>query len=105
MKPIHTPLGGFTGNRLLPLGTVSLTRVVNFLVVDYLSAYNVILGRPMLNRIKVVTLTYHLLMRFLIKGEVGEVKGDQVVARECYMASLKGEPTLKENMSIDSLEV
>lgn len=60
LKPIQTPLVGFTGNPLLPLGTVSLsftagirdrqvTWVVDFLVVDCPSAYNAILRRPTLN--------------------------------------------------------
>lgn len=44
-------------------------------------------------------------MRFPIEEGVREVRRDQVVARECYMASLKGESAPKENMAIDSLEV
>lgn len=44
-------------------------------------------------------------MRFPIKKGVREVKGDQVDARECYIALLKGEPALKESITIDSLEV
>lgn len=67
--------------------------------------YNAILGRLVLNRLRAVTSTYHLLMCFPTEGGVGEVKGDQITFRECYMASLKGEPTPKENMSIYSLEV
>lgn len=42
-------------------------------------------------------------MRFPTENGVREVKGNQVAAWECYMASLKGEPTPKENMSFDSL--
>lgn len=93
---------GFIGNKLFSLRTIGLlvtirtgdqqiTRVIDLLVVDCPSAYNVILRRPTLNRMRAVTLTYHLLMHFLIEGEVGEVRGDQVAAQECYMASLKGE--------------
>lgn len=44
-------------------------------------------------------------MCFPTEGGVEEVRGDQVVARECYMASLKGESALKETMIIDNLEV
>lgn len=44
-------------------------------------------------------------MHFLTKGGVGEVRGNQVTAQKCYVASLKGEPTPKEAMSVDSLEV
>lgn len=54
---------------------------------------------------KAVTLTYHLLMCFPTKERVEEVRGDKVIAQECYVAFLKGESTLNEAMSIDSLEV
>lgn len=45
-------------------------------------------------------------MLFLTEKGIREVRGDQVIARECYMASLKGEPlSCKENMSIEGPEV
>ena len=82
-----------------PVGTISLpvvvgaypqqvTRNVNFLVVDCSSSYNAIIGRPTLNSWKAVTSTYHLSVKFPTEYEVGEVQGDQLVARECYLAML-----------------
>ena len=62
---------------------------MTFLVVDYLSAYNVILGRPTLNSWKAVTLTYHLMIKFPTDYGVGELRGDQVVARECYIVMME----------------
>ena len=73
---------------------------VEFLVVDCLSAYNVIIGRPTLNKLRAVTLTYHLLVRFPTKHGIGELKGDQATARECYFASLKPE-TRHQTMTIN----
>ena len=35
-----------------------------------------------------MTLTYHLLIKFPIEYGVGEVRGDQVARRECYIAML-----------------
>lgn len=116
LKLVQTPLVEFTGDRLLPLiaigllvivraGDQQVTRVVDLLVVDCASTYNVILGRPSLNQLRVVISTYHLLMRFSIEGRVGKVKGDQVTARECYVVSLKGNFSPKETMTIDGLEV
>ena len=45
---------------------------VTFLVADYSSTYNAILGRPTLNSWKAVTSTYHLMIKFLIDYGVGE---------------------------------
>ena len=60
-----------------------------FLVVDCSSARNAILGRPTLNSWKAVTSTYHLMIKFPTEYGVGEVRGNQVVARECYIAMLE----------------
>ena len=60
LTPTNAPLVGFGGTRVLSLGAITLlvtigdypqqiTQDVTFLVVDCLSAYNGILGRPMLN--------------------------------------------------------
>ena len=65
------------------------TKDVTFLMVDYSSAYNAILGRPTLNSWKAVISTYHLMIKFPTKYRVGEVQGDQIAARECYIAMLK----------------
>ena len=65
-----------------------VTRNVNFLVVDYSSSYNAIIRRPTLNSWKAVTSTYHLLVKFPTEHGVGEVQGDQLAARECYLAML-----------------
>ena len=62
---------------------------MTFLVVDYLSAYNVILGRPTLNSWKAVTSTYRLMIKFPTDYGVGELRGDQVAARECYIAMME----------------
>ena len=82
------------------LGTVTLsvtvgdypqqiTKDVTFFMVDCSSAYNVILGRPILNSWKAVTSTYHLMIKFPTDYEVGELRGNQVVARECYIVMLE----------------
>ena len=77
------------------VGTYSkqLTRQLDFLVVDCPSSYNVIIGRPTLNKWKLATSTYCLKVKFPTENGVGEVRGDQVLARECYQAVL----VVKEN--------
>ena len=65
-----------------------VTKNVNFLVVDCSSSYNAIIGKPTLNSWKAVTSTYHLSVKFPMEYGVGEVQGDQLIARECYLAML-----------------
>ena len=67
---------------------IQLTRQLDFLVVDCPSSYNVIIERPTLNKWKAATSTYCLKIKFPMDNGVGEVKGDQVLARKCYQAVL-----------------
>ncbi|XP_030942042.1 uncharacterized protein LOC115967098 [Quercus lobata] len=104
LLPFDSPLVSFSGDRVYPRGIVTLTMMagtyplqltkqIDFLVVDCPSSYNVIIGRPTLNKWKVETSTYCLKVKFPTNNGVGEVKGDQVLVRECYQAVLAG----KEN--------
>uniref|UniRef100_A0A2N9HSG4 Retrotransposon gag domain-containing protein n=1 Tax=Fagus sylvatica TaxID=28930 RepID=A0A2N9HSG4_FAGSY len=99
LRPMDAPLVGFTGDKVCPVGIVTLpitvgthpktvSKTVDFLVVNCPSAYNAIIGRPTLNRLRAVTSTYHLLLKFPTEHGIGEVRGDQIAARECYLASL-----------------
>ena len=65
-----------------------IAKEVNFLIVDCSSFYNAIIGRPTLNNWKVVTSIYHLLVKFPTDYGIGQVQGDQLAARECYLAML-----------------
>ncbi|XP_075669874.1 uncharacterized protein LOC142639603 [Castanea sativa] len=98
--PTSAPFIGFRGIRVYPLGVVTLsvtvedypeqiTKDVVFLVVNYSSAYNAILGWPALNAWKAVTSTYHLMVKCPTEYGVGKLRGNQVVARECYVAMME----------------
>ena len=67
---------------------VQLTRQLDFLVVDCPSSYNVIIGRPALNKWKAATSTYCLKVKFPTDNGVGDVRKDRVLAKECYQAIL-----------------
>ena len=100
LDPVNACLCGFSGERVLSLGSVQLvltlgdppcqaTTTVRFLIVDAPSAYNMLLGRPFLNAIRVVPSAYHMVIKLPIANGVGTVRGNQCIARECYTASMK----------------
>ncbi|KAL0408344.1 UNVERIFIED_CONTAM: Transposon Ty3-G Gag-Pol polyprotein [Sesamum radiatum] len=62
---------------------------VEFLVVDVPSAYNVILGRPTLNAFQAVISTYHMKIKFPTPKGVGEVQGDTIQSRKCYVEAMR----------------
>ena len=99
LHPFESPLVSFSGDRVYPRGIVTLTvtmgtqpkqltRQLDFLVVNCPSSYNVIIGRPTLNRWKAATSTYCLKVKFPTDNGVGEVRRDQILAKECYHAVL-----------------
>ena len=109
--PANAPLVGFKGTRVYSLGTVTLvvivgdypqqiTKDVTVLIVNCSSTYNAILGRPTINSWKVVTSTYHLMIKFPTEYKVKEVYGNQVAAHECYIATLEMDDHL-QTMSIE----
>ncbi|GAV60900.1 hypothetical protein CFOL_v3_04428, partial [Cephalotus follicularis] len=99
LKPVKTPLVGFAGEIVHPLGFIDLSVVagtapcqtqvqMTFLVVDTPSPYNAIIGRPRLNLMEAIVSTRHLLMKFPTRFGVGEAIGDQQTARQCYKTSV-----------------
>ncbi|GAV81457.1 hypothetical protein CFOL_v3_24912 [Cephalotus follicularis] len=99
LKPVKTPLVGFTGETIHPLGSINLSMVagtapcqsqveMTFLVVDTPSPYNAIVGRPGLNLLEAIVSTRHLVVKFPTRFGVGEVRGDQQAARQCYKTAI-----------------
>lgn len=79
--------------------------MVNFLVVDCPSAYNVILGHSTLNQLNAMTSTRCLKMKFPTTNGVGVAKGGQVAARRCYDMSVKGEPKTKQTLIVEEVDI
>ena len=114
LDPVNTHLRGFSGEKVLPLGSIQLvlslgeppcqaTTTARFLIVDAPSAYNMLLGRPSLKAIKAIPSAYHMIIKFPTMHGVGMVRGDQRVARECYTASMKQKAV--DNVSVDELDM
>ena len=73
-------------------------------MVDCSSYYNAIIGRPTLNSWKAVTSTYHLSVKFPTEYELGQVQGDQLAVRKCYLAMLAMDEHVQA-MSIEEMRV
>ena len=115
LRLVNSPPVGFSGMKVQPVGTISLpvvvgaysqqiTKNVNFLVVDCSSLYNATIGRSTLNSWKAVTSTYHLSVKFPTEHGVGQVQGDRLVTRECYLAMLAMDEQL-QTMNIEEKRI
>ncbi|XP_064978871.1 uncharacterized protein LOC135620123 [Musa acuminata AAA Group] len=99
MKPILSALTGFPGDSISPLGAITLpltlgappkskTVMTTFLVIDLPAAYNAILGRPTLNKIRVVVSTYYQTVKFPTHAKTGEVVGSPQESKHCYLTAV-----------------
>ena len=84
LEPINACLRGFSGERVLPLGSIQLvltlgdplcqaTTTVRFLILHVPSAYNMLLGRPSLNTIRAIPSAYRMVIKFPTANGVGMV--------------------------------
>jgi len=101
LRPYGGCLYGFAGNQVevhrhLELrttftdGTASHTESIRYLVVNASSAYNMLLGRPTLNRLGAVPLMRHMKMKLPdLAGKVITIKSDWKEAKRCYENNLK----------------
>jgi hypothetical protein len=102
LQPYHGTLVGFAGEQADVMGHITLfttfgdnenakTIKVRYLVIRTLCAsYNIIIGRPAFKALGAVMSTLYLAIKYpLENGGVGTLRGDQVLARQCYESSLK----------------
>ena len=84
LSPTTSPFYGFTGDHMIPKGTIKLvvmvgehspvsTVMTKFLVVDCPSAFNGVIGTSLLKALKAVTSIYHLTMKFPTAKGTGKV--------------------------------
>ncbi|KAK3036388.1 hypothetical protein RJ639_032157 [Escallonia herrerae] len=112
LRKMDSPLYGFSNHSVAVEGIIALpvtigtpptqaNLMLDFMVVKVPSTYNAILERPALNQLQAVVSTYHLKMKFPIENGIGEVKGDQTTARQCYVTSCRSKN--KEALIIEDL--
>ena len=96
---LHLPLFSFMGNEVKVTGVIDLPilfgttpcqkwHVAKFHVVNASSSYNAIIGRTTLAAIHAHISIPYLKMKFITDFGIGEVVGDQVLARQCYLTSV-----------------
>ncbi|XP_074344533.1 uncharacterized protein LOC141683651 [Apium graveolens] len=93
-------LYGFTANSIGVKGMIRLpvtigeephvaTQIVMFTVVDQPYAYNVIVSRPLMRAMRMVTSIHHMMIKFPTPTGVGFLKSYQYESRVCYNQALR----------------
>ena len=89
-----SPLVVFTSESAMSLGTIKLrvlagkmSKIVDFVVFDKPTTYNIILGTPWIYQMKAVPSTYHQCIKFPTPSGVETIQGDQEALRTCYLVS------------------
>ncbi|GKD36934.1 reverse transcriptase domain-containing protein [Tanacetum coccineum] len=101
MIPAATPLVGFSGEIIWPMGQISMLVKIgdeehstlawmNFMVVRSLSPYNGIIGRPVVRRIWAVPSTAHRMLKFPVTGGTVTLQSSKIIPLECTMVSGPG---------------
>ncbi|XP_047171045.1 uncharacterized protein LOC124839316 [Vigna umbellata] len=104
IAPYNEKIVGFLGERVDTRGYVDLRTCLGternkelktrFLLVDANTSYNVLLGRPYLNAFGSIVSTPHLTLKFPSDNDtICTVRSDQRIAKECYVAGLKVQPS------------
>ncbi|KAI9080008.1 hypothetical protein K1719_038073 [Acacia pycnantha] len=101
LKPCKTTLIGFNGEQSRPKGFIDLRFTlgfknafklerVRFIVAEFVSPYNIILGRPTIHKWDMLVSTMHQkLMVIGNQGTVVMVTGDQKESRQCYFETVR----------------
>ncbi|XP_075663103.1 uncharacterized protein LOC142632613 [Castanea sativa] len=91
-----SPLVGFNGKMVIPMGQVKLpvqtgleVVKVNFIMVDADSPYVAIVARPWLHAMGAVPSTLHLKVKYPFGDQVEGLIGSQSTARQCMMAAIR----------------
>ncbi|VFQ98142.1 unnamed protein product [Cuscuta campestris] len=116
LRPLQTPLSGFTGASIEAEGQITLqvtlgsgnktvTKQMRFVVVDIKCVHNAILGRPGINQVRAIISMAHLCMKFYTPNGIGEERGDQKNARSCYLEAVKKMTRQFEQIELVSQQV
>nr|GEW08257.1 hypothetical protein [Tanacetum cinerariifolium]GEW09776.1 hypothetical protein [Tanacetum cinerariifolium] len=102
LVPSTTPLIGFGGEIIWPIGQIQLlVRIgdekhsdlarMNFVVVRSPSPYNGIIGRPGVRKLQAIPSTAHGMLKLPVEGGVITLKSSRLIPLECALVSGLGE--------------
>ena len=102
LTPYNSPLVSFKGKVIIPNGQIRLpvqtgseTVEVDFIIVDAYSPYIAIVARPWLHTLGAVSSTLHQKIKYPSGGKIEEILGDQIMARQCMIASIRHKPEVE----------
>ena len=116
LPPSDMPIYGLNGAETKVEGIIQLpmtmgqepcevTQMLNFLVIKVVASYNVISGRTGISAFQAIASTYHLKIKFPSRNGVGQEKGDQQLARSCYVAAIRPDGIGGQVLPIENMDV
>ncbi|XP_024004918.1 uncharacterized protein LOC112082057 [Eutrema salsugineum] len=96
IEPFIEPLTGFDGEHCMTVCMVNIpiyldgvAKIIQLLILDKPAIYNSILGTTWLHAMKAVASTYHQCLKFPTPDCVYTLRGNQTIARLCYINECK----------------
>ena len=96
LTPYNSPLVSFEGKVIipkvhirLPMQTGSVVVEVDFIVVDAYTPYTAVVARPWLYTFGAISSTLHQKVKYLSEGQIEEILGDQAMARQCMVTTIR----------------
>ena len=68
---------------------------VDFIVVNAYSPYTAVVARPWLHTLEAVSSTQHQKIKYPSEGKIEEILGDQIMARQCMVATIRHKPKVE----------
>ena len=75
---------------------------MDFIIVDVFSSYTAIIGRPWFHTLGAVSSTLHQKVKYPSRGQVLEIVGSQVAARQCLAAAIQHRPEVETSATADN---
>ena len=95
LESYKAPLMRFDRKMVIPKGKIKLPVQVeqeevwvDFIMVDAYSPYTAILARPWLHALGAISSTLHQKVKFLIEGQIRELRGCQALVSQCLIVAI-----------------